>query len=142
MRPSMELLVALPPKMGILFRSAVPRGCDRSTMSAQFHRPVTVASNGLTSSGTGWLASHHACASWALTSRTAHWRASTLSSTHLPSSSRRVGSSKPPFNAMFGVPRFWASTLMCASGVWNSPVMVAATMEMSFGILSRTTISL
>ena len=32
---------------------------------------------------------------------------------------------------MLGVPRFWASTLMCDSGVWNSSEIIAATLPVS-----------
>ncbi len=42
---------------------------------------------------------------------------------------------------MFGVCRFCASTLMWASGVWNSCVIIPTTTEMSFGTWSRTTMS-
>jgi hypothetical protein len=43
---------------------------------------------------------------------------------------------------MLGVPRLRASTLMCDNGVWNSPVMMAAVAEMSFGTASSTMMSL
>jgi hypothetical protein len=42
---------------------------------------------------------------------------------------------------MFGIPRFWASTLICESGVWNSWVMMPLVTEMSLGTASNTTMS-
>jgi hypothetical protein len=42
---------------------------------------------------------------------------------------------------MLGVPRFWASTLMCASGVWNSAVMVPLHTDRSLGTVSSTAMS-
>ena len=102
---------------------------------------VTVRSIGCTTSGSGLFACHHASASSAVISLISQSNEPTVNSTHLPCSATSSSRSWAPRRAMLGVPRFTDSTLMWASGVWNVDVMMPATIEMSFGTSSRTTIS-
>ncbi len=65
-----------------------------------------------------------------------------MNSTSFPINSFIFVFSEASGSAMFGVPRFLAATLTCASGVWNSSVMVPPTTGSSLGSLVRMSTSL